>query len=294
MEQVEAARYGWPQAPYHTKTESDANYKRMVNFALRPENAVAVRVGIASHNLFDIAYALLLAKQRDVTDRVDFEMLEGMANSQAKEIRDRTGDMLVYCPVCYDADFNSAVAYLVRRFDENTQPGSFLGTLFGMQFSSPEWEQQSSLFLQACSLAEAPELTSTSHRSQDRNTEQILPTSADQVFQNAPTTDFSIPANRDWIRDLVECQRNKEMDLIPVQVRGAEFETDSRCEGRDPSRPGHVLYEYCRGNSEHVEHALQTAVQAQSGWHQLGSAARAKFFDDSPPSVQTNEVKRSA
>ena len=52
--------HGWPQAPYATKAEVDANYKRMLEYGCRPEHARAVHLGIASHNLFDVAYGLVL------------------------------------------------------------------------------------------------------------------------------------------------------------------------------------------------------------------------------------------
>jgi len=47
------------QAPYKKKSEVDANYKRMVVYGCKPIHAKAVHLGIASHNLFDIAFALL-------------------------------------------------------------------------------------------------------------------------------------------------------------------------------------------------------------------------------------------
>ena len=52
---MEASLRGWPQAPYKTKLETDANYKRMVHEAMKPENIAAMDVGVASHNLFDLA-----------------------------------------------------------------------------------------------------------------------------------------------------------------------------------------------------------------------------------------------
>ncbi len=61
MESVEAQIHGWTAAPYATKADVDASYKRLVDAALRPDNADAVRIGIASHNLFDLAWALELA-----------------------------------------------------------------------------------------------------------------------------------------------------------------------------------------------------------------------------------------
>ena len=125
MEQVEASLEDWPQAPYQSKLEVDANYKRMLEYACRPENAAAVRIGVGSHNLFDIAFAMLLRKQFGVEERIEFEMLEGMANAQSKEVQDRTGGMLVYSPVVLDAEFEAAIAYLVRRLDEKYRPRQF-------------------------------------------------------------------------------------------------------------------------------------------------------------------------
>lgn len=154
MEQVEASWRGWPQAPYTSKLHVDANYKRMLEYAMRPEHAAAVRLGVASHNLFEIAYALLLRQQRGVQDRIEFEMLEGMANAQAVEVQQRSGSLVVYTPAVGDAEFEAAVAYLVRRLDENTAEGSFLGALFALQEGSPQWNQQRDAFLAACELAE--------------------------------------------------------------------------------------------------------------------------------------------
>jgi RHH-type proline utilization regulon transcriptional repressor/proline dehydrogenase/delta 1-pyrroline-5-carboxylate dehydrogenase len=66
MERVEAALHGWTPAPYDTKIDTDANYLRCLDAALTPEAVRAVRIGIAGHNLFDIAYAWLLAGDRGV------------------------------------------------------------------------------------------------------------------------------------------------------------------------------------------------------------------------------------
>ena len=90
MERVEASLRGWPAAPFQTKRETDANYKRMLRFGLEPGHARAVRVGVASHNLFDLAYGLVLAEAREVREFVHLEMLEGMANHQRRALFEET------------------------------------------------------------------------------------------------------------------------------------------------------------------------------------------------------------
>ena len=79
MEKVDAEWHGWPLATWHSKEETDAQYKRILERALTVANTAAVRVGVAGHNLFDLAYAWLLAQERGVTDAMDVEMLLGMA-----------------------------------------------------------------------------------------------------------------------------------------------------------------------------------------------------------------------
>ena len=150
MEKVESALRLWPQAPYLCKEEVDANFKRMVAYGCQKEHARAVHLGIGSHNLFDIAYALLLRAENRVEREVSFEMLEGMADHLRRVVQQVAGDMLLYCPAAKKNEFQNAVAYLVRRLDENTAPENFLRHAFDLQSGTTEWNQQAKLFSDAC------------------------------------------------------------------------------------------------------------------------------------------------
>src|SRR5699024_7209056 len=52
MEHVQGEVHGWPAATYLTKDEVDANYYRLLDYTLRPEFKDAVRIGVATHNLY--------------------------------------------------------------------------------------------------------------------------------------------------------------------------------------------------------------------------------------------------
>src|SRR6266850_2778378 len=169
MERIEAAVHGWPQAPYESKIEVDANYKRMLEYGCRPEHAEAVHLGVASHNLFDVAYGLVLREARSVEPWVEFEMLEGMANHQARAVQARAGGLLLYAPVVRAEDFHSAIAYLVRRLDENTAPDNFLRHVFGLEPGSPDWDLERDRFLQA--FERLDDLSDAPRRTQDRAAE---------------------------------------------------------------------------------------------------------------------------
>lgn len=278
METVEASLRDWEQAPYRSKPEVDANYKRMLEFATRAENAEVMRVGVASHNLFDIAYAMLLREQRGVTDRVEFEMLEGMANAQALEVRDKSGGLVVYTPVCYDNEFESAVAYLVRRLDENTAPGSFLGALFALKEGTAEWNEQKTAFLNACELAFDPKLDSGPNRLQNRLNESITAEQPSSPFHNTPDTDFSLPQNRQWAEQIIAEWKDKKVDPIPFQIDGEFNASKLTGEGKDPSRPGYQAYQFAQATPEDIEVALKCAVDAQPAWEQVGIEARQQIL----------------
>ena len=141
MERVEASIRDWPQAPFTLKRETDANYKRMLLEAMRPENLQAVRIGVASHNLFDLAFGLVLAAEARAGDQVQWEMLEGMANHQRRALLEQTRSLLLYAPACRKEEFLNAIGYLIRRLDENTGTENFLRHAFKLRVDSPEWNQ---------------------------------------------------------------------------------------------------------------------------------------------------------
>ncbi len=113
---------------------------------MRPEWAGALRLGLASHNLFDIAWALVFGRDREVLDRIEFEMLEGMAPAQARAVHAAAGQLLMYAPVVADDDFDASIAYLSRRLDENTQPDNFLRSLFTLTPDSAEFDREADRF----------------------------------------------------------------------------------------------------------------------------------------------------
>ncbi|YCM42153.1 bifunctional proline dehydrogenase/L-glutamate gamma-semialdehyde dehydrogenase [Verrucomicrobiaceae bacterium 227] len=198
MEKVEASQHDWPQAPYTDKTDVDANFKRMLQFAFLPENAAAVRIGVASHNLFDVAYALLLRTHYGIEDRVELEMLEGMANEHARALSEKGSPVLFYAPIVREKDFHSAIAYLIRRLDENTSPENFLAHVFSMQPGDEAFKAEEARFREAC--RRIPTIAARPNRTQDR---RIPPPPNGPTFHNSPETDWILPANRQWLEEAI-------------------------------------------------------------------------------------------
>jgi len=263
MERIEAATHGWRQAPYETKAEVDANYKRMLEYGCRPEHAEAVHLGVASHNLFDIAYGLVLREAQQVEPWVEFEMLEGMANHQARAVQARAGGLLLYAPVVRAEDFHSAIAYLVRRLDENTAPENFLRHVFDLEPGSPPWIAERGRFLAAFHIKDG--LSDAPRRTQDRRAEASAaqaPRPLDSKFENDPDTDWTLAANRAWIEEVVARWRER----APEEIQSAGSRVG---EGRDPSRHGRVVYRYALAGAADVDRALTIARTAQPAWGAL-------------------------
>lgn len=130
-ERVDAALHCWALAPYGSKAETDANHKEMIDYALSPDHAEALSVGVAGHNVFDLAWAHLLAEARGVSRAVSFEMLQGMAPASARAVLGSTGRVVLYTPVVSPDDFDHALAYLFRRLEENAGGDNFLAALGG-------------------------------------------------------------------------------------------------------------------------------------------------------------------
>lgn len=264
MEQVESALHNWPQAPYTSKTEVDANYKRMLIYGCTPERAQAAHLGIASHNLFDIAFAMLLRSEYQLEQYVCFEMLEGMADHMRRVVQALAGSILLYCPAATQEEFQNAVAYLIRRLDENTAPQNFLKQAFSLKPGTFEWDEQVALFSQSCDLFET--LSVRPRRSQNRTkpVEKPNPTTS---FQNEPDTDWAVPANSHWIADIVGRWRKHKIPSIPLVLGGVEVSRGlSQAVAVDPSAPEQTLYTYTLATVAEVDQALRSAKEAEQSW----------------------------
>ncbi|PPF26134.1 1-pyrroline-5-carboxylate dehydrogenase [Rathayibacter rathayi] len=237
IERVDAALHDWPLATVGSTTEADTNYKRLLDRALRPERTDAVRVGVAGHNLFDLAWAWLTATERGVTDAVEIEMLLGMATGQARAVREDVGRLLLYTPVVHPHEFDAAISYLIRRLEENSSPENFLSAAFRLD---DEEVLQRELGRFRTSLEALDDSVPPPNRSQDRLREwssgsgrrlvqehagageRVQDPAADGLtravlglsrgsgaaatagFHNEPDTDPALPGNRRWARLITE------------------------------------------------------------------------------------------
>ncbi len=249
MERVDAEVHDWPLATWHSKRESDASYKAVLEYALRPEHVGAVRIGVAGHNLFDIALAWILAGRRGVQSAVEFEMLLGMATAQATVVRRTVGSILLYTPVVHPAEFDVAISYLIRRLEEGASPENFMSAVFDLDAAPELFERERDRFLSA--VASMPAEVPASHRVQDR-TVAASPAPRDR-FENAADTDPSLVVNRGW-------------------GAGIRARMEDSALGQATATAGRI------SSVGALDEVLATAVTAGASWRDLGPDARAEIL----------------
>lgn len=270
MERAEAELHGWSPAPYRSKSDVDASFVRLVDAALRPEHASAVRIGIASHNLFHMTWALEVAKSRGVSEQVDIEMLEGMANAEALAVTRAGQPVLLYAPVTQKDDFAAAVAYLVRRLDENTSDENYLKAAFEISQNPKKFKEQEDRFLR--SIAERHTITTESLRHIAHG--QLT----GSTFENEPNADPTEPKFIAAVTKEIRKVRAIKEQEIPLVINGKEIFTKEQEEGSDPSDNGKVWYHYSVGSRKDVDTAIATAKKAQEKWSGLSIPERTEIL----------------
>lgn len=281
MEHIEASMRHWEMVTYEEKIDTDANQKNLVLYSLSPENAPAVRVGVASHNIFDLAFAYEVAKANNTLKYVQFETLEGMVESIRQTIKNDGQRMIVYCPTAKKENFTNAIAYLVRRLDENTGPENFLRYSFGLEVDSPEWERLKKIF--ESSIARMSKVSNEPKRKQDRNIEPAYEKIDFSVFKNEIDTDFVLTQNRKWSESIVSRWQNIASENIDYGsvIAGHEDKKGAEVIVYDKSQYNEkvVAGKYHLADEALLKKAVDAAEEGFKEWSAIRFEDKLKIFE---------------
>lgn len=267
METVISSLRGWPNPIRTSKTEVDANYLHILERALLPENAQALHVGVASHNLFTIAYAYLLSQKYGSAEYMTFEMLEGMADHVWRAQSILGNHVILYAPVVKDEHFLNAVSYLVRRMDENTAPDNFLTHSFNLKPNTETWDFLEKQFEDAYRMKDT--ITHFPTRTQNRLND-YAPVPPTEPMQNEPDTDFDLPQNQEWVRNIFARWKKSPTDtpeIIPLQIGTETVVCEKRHKYMDRCQDDEVcICEMSQADSEQVRQIIDIAEKDPAGW----------------------------
>lgn len=279
METVISSLRGWPNPVRSSKVEVDANYLYLLERGLMPENAKVLHLGVASHNLFSIAYAYLLSQKQGTSKYMTFEMLEGMANHLWRAQSMLGNRVILYTPVVKNEHFLNAVSYLVRRMDENTAPDNFLTHSFNLKPGNDTWNFLARQFEDAYVMKDT--LSHTSPRVQDRNLPYVAVPPADEM-KNEPDTDFDRFQNQKWVEGIFakwKKSKNDTPELIPLQIGAETVLTDKRYKYMDRCQDDEVcVCEMSQADTEQVKKIIEIAQADPAGWRKTSLEKRHKIM----------------
>ena len=289
VEQFEAHIRNWPQVTFATKQETDASYTLLMKLlfseigpCIKSESqsknqsksqSGSIEVGIATHNIFDMAYGLVLAHAYGVQDHVWYEMLAGMAPQVTRAMKEiAEHHLMLYCPVAEKEEITSTISYLIRRLDENIEKEHFLPALAeALVQKTGKWRQESEKFVKSIeeqvSVSHLPHKTAYSIPSQLAIIENITNT---PLF-NCPDIDWTYLENRKMGEEIARDWQRKEMRSIPLVVDGKEIESQLKTTREDPSRPGRAILTYSLANDTIIRTSIEHMSQFQTGRSRIES-----------------------
>lgn len=282
METVVSSLRGWPNPVRSSKTEVDANYLHLLERGLQLENAKVLHIGIASHNLFTISYAYLLAQKAGTPkDAYSFEMLEGMADHIWRAQNILGNHVILYAPVVKSEHFLNGISYLVRRMDEQTAPDNFLTHSFDLKPGTDTWKMLQDQFALAYAMKDTITHQPTRTKSRLDGYEPVAPS---DEFVNEPDTDFDIVRNQEWQRQIfAKWKKNpgNEPDILPLQIGAETVVTESRARYYDRSQPEDIcICEMSKANAAQVEQILAIADADAGGWRKTTLEERHRIMYD--------------
>lgn len=264
MERVEATVHGWDMVTQPNKETTDANYIRVLDWALRPEHTKNVTIGVAGMNLFTVGFAYELAKKRGIlhTDGIEFEMLAGMATQQAAAVTEDVGHLLFYVPIVNPEEYDVAIAYLVRRLEENSLLSNFMSSIFELDQNEALLQREQDRFSAALSHAfDDPVGPARKQNRLEEGEAEIKAIVTDEAgnwqFQNTPDSDPSLPANLQWARQIADSMKDSEKGCLVIEEAAVTSEDQLQ----------KIVEEAARGGKEWAARPLQERVDIL---HQVG------------------------
>lgn len=219
-EKFYAAKHNGRLSMFSQKLCTDANYKKMLHYLIDNAHYRHTKLGVASHNVFELAYAYMLLQhcvEPEYREHFVFEMSMGIS-MQASRILGEYHTLMLYTPVCDTSSFQEAIAYLLRRLDENTGEENFMASYYAMRVGDSAWQAQKAMFLD--SLAYIPKLSCAPIAVQDRAAVLDLQ-SSDGVYET--DTEFFTQANYQWLtkalaqelpKDTIQATYIKEAQML--------------------------------------------------------------------------------
>jgi RHH-type proline utilization regulon transcriptional repressor/proline dehydrogenase/delta 1-pyrroline-5-carboxylate dehydrogenase len=258
---------GWPVPVFLKKEETDRNYEELTTLLI--ENARYIRPAIATHNLRSISHAIAVADSLHLTgEAFEFQMLYGMAEPLRNVLRKMNYNVKVYAPV---GEFIPGMAYLIRRLLENTSDESFLRKSFVEKVPFED-------------LIKPPRPYAGIAAEKKSGDE----------FRNEPTLDFSIPENRQKMKDALKKVREDFNKGYPLFLGDRELLTETKIVSVNPAFPDEAIGIVSSASRKEASIAVEAAREAWRSWRRVLPEERAGYLFAAARQMRTLRVEFAA
>ena len=245
-EQENTYNYGTANEVCRNKAETETRFKQLISTATATKEKVLTPV-IGTHNLFDIAYALLCWGRAGRSSAPEFCFISGLANHVGRVLCKGGAHVLLATGVTTENGEAGFEAYLLKLVQELSRPDGILTAGGELEPNSMGWGRMRQHFL--ASLSGREEQPREAPGADGRYTFTRLSGITDRVRMDA-------------LHRATEEEMERRQPLLPLVINGQETDTPLQCVSRSLSAPGMEDYRYTSADFAAISRVLNTAAQA--------------------------------
>lgn len=242
-----AFTYGAANAAAATKAETETRYKQLLHTAIAAK-ATALHPVIGTHNLFDIAYALLDWGRSGREGLPSFIFRAGLGNHLGRMLAKAGASVTLTTPLSTEADeSNGFERYLLALLHELSRPDGFLSTGYAPETNSMGWGRMRQHFLAALS---------------GRETQENEPAGKESGYTGGTLSHVTDRAYVSSFYAAAAAEHERRQSLIPLLIGGENTASPLTCIRRSLTVPGMEEYRFISADYSAVDKALRLATQA--------------------------------
>ncbi|PCI75292.1 hypothetical protein COB21_05810 [Candidatus Aerophobetes bacterium] len=243
-EAQQASSGGYPQPCFLKKELTDANFKKILNLLINKSSITHTHVQVFTHNLLDIAYALVLKNKNGIDQGLSFEMVQNLSSPLRKTLinmNERVVERKTYVPKRYE---QQAIITLFRKISDQSNPYSFICSTRGADSESSEWKNQAKSFENSFALmSDTPETSRLL---------SVQPVSLYDRFIHEPPLWFMRSDGHDVIKKALI-----KPTYTPITSACLKKENTQRIAKHSPHNSSSILYHYPLPEDKSIEKVLK-------------------------------------
>ena len=201
MERVDASLHDWPLATWGSKQDTDTNYKRVLDYACSPSGSAtsgsASPATTCSTSPSPGCWPASAASATASSSRC----CSAWRRARPQVVKREVGGLLLYTPVVHPAEFDVAIAYLIRRLEEGASQDNFMSAVFDLHDDPELFERERERFLASLAGARPRRPAAQPGAGPPRAGRRRRRCRASTT---CPTPTPSLPANTAWSRAILE------------------------------------------------------------------------------------------